>query len=869
MKLHDFYLLTAVIGASFGSVAFAVVESPATAQAASSEADPAVADADSIVPPSPAEILTDSASEAYKKVKFMEYEGEIESVLYAAALEANKLAMEAIAIADTPDLEQRNRNALIDLNPLLLNGAVYHSSAGHTDEVPLFARAYIDAQQLPQMAAVEFKHDMRIYPTLLYNAAYGATKNNETEKAKDYFRLYLKSGDESLREGVLVYYGQACLTTGDYLNGVEALSEGVSFYPRNERILALALQCCIDGGYPQRLQPLLDRALLLNPDDEKLLNLQARLYSTNRDYRQALDIYLKIAQAHPNSLENTRRLANCYYNLGASFYNQSIMEEDEKASKRASRQSKAYFTSAATTIEQLLATTPSDTKYLRALVQAYAALGERENFERTNTRLQALGEKGVAFNAMPVIMDSDSFSTNRADAGQAVAIPTYQEFARPFIEKRLGTWAMRGEFEQMEDYRKRIAEGGGAAEYAQLNKLAETEYLNTYARQLVIDDLNCSSYDIDNETYRVDTPYGAAILKVPYKNKEAELFKAGWESAQIRTPRFIIRDDKVALASITFVVNGKKYTYNSSDAATYVTPNVYVDLNGILAAASAREDKASGNSPTANTTTTVFADSDVDIDIPVTGRKAEKLFALIIANEHYDRASNVFGALHDGSTMHKYCTKTLGIPEHQAVLLNNATGNQIHDAIEQLKRRVKGTGADAEVIFYYAGHGLPDDATKEAYLLPVDGNPITTATLIPMQNIYRDLGGMGAASVSVFIDACFSGSTRDNSMIKKDARAVVMKPKEVAPEGNMFVLTAASGQETALPYKEKHHGLFTYFLLKKLQESKGNATLRQISDYVKTNVYNTSNQVNAKEQNPSVSVSGELSKTWNSKRLKP
>ncbi len=85
----------------------------------------------------------------------------------------------------------------------------------------------------------------------------------------------------------------------------------------------------------------------------------------------------------------------------------------------------------------------------------------------------------------------------------------------------------------------------------------------------------------------------------------------------------------------------------------------------------------------------------------------------------------------------------------------------------------------------------------------------------------------------------------------------------------MFILTAASGQQTALPYTQKHHGLFTYFLLKKLQESKGNATLRQISDYVKKEVESASNRINGKEQTPVVSVSGKLASTWESKKLKP
>ena len=73
-------------------------------------------------------------------------------------------------------------------------------------------------------------------------------------------------------------------------------------------------------------------------------------------------------------------------------------------------------------------------------------------------------------------------------------------------------------------------------------------------------------------------------------------------------------------------------------------------------------------------------------------------------------------------------------------------------------------------------------------------------------------------------------------------RGVVLKAKAAAPKGNMFVLSAADGNETALPWKEKNHGLFTYYLLKKLQESKGNASLKEIADYVSTEVKKTASR---------------------------
>ena len=52
--------------------------------------------------------------------------------------------------------------------------------------------------------------------------------------------------------------------------------------------------------------------------------------------------------------------------------------------------------------------------------------------------------------------------------------------------------------------------------------------------------------------------------------------------------------------------------------------------------------------------------------------------------------------------------------------------------------------------------------------------------------------------------------------------------------------------------------MFTYFLLKKLQETKGNATLGELETYVKQNVQQYSIRENNRKQTPTMLVSPEL-----------
>jgi uncharacterized caspase-like protein len=162
---------------------------------------------------------------------------------------------------------------------------------------------------------------------------------------------------------------------------------------------------------------------------------------------------------------------------------------------------------------------------------------------------------------------------------------------------------------------------------------------------------------------------------------------------------------------------------------------------------------------------------------------------------------------------------------------------------------------------------MPDESTHDSFLLPVDADGMVTESCYALARLYSELSSLKASSVMVFLDACFSGAQRDGGMLMS-ARGVVLKAKSVAPTGNMFVLSAASDKETALPYTEKNHGMFTYYLLKKLQESKGNTTLKELSEYVIKNVKMQSNLINKKPQTPAVSTSGSMVQNYAKKKLR-
>lgn len=259
--------------------------------------------------------------------------------------------------------------------------------------------------------------------------------------------------------------------------------------------------------------------------------------------------------------------------------------------------------------------------------------------------------------------------------------------------------------------------------------------------------------------------------------------------------------------------------------------------------------------------------SDVDVNIPQTGANNDKTFAVVIANERYQREATVPYALNDGNIFAEYCKKTLGLPDANVHFVRNATLNNIKAEVTWLEKVIDAYGGSAKVIFYYAGHGIPDEKSRTAYLLPVDGYGSDVSTGFALNSLYASLGKLPSKSVTVFLDACFSGAKREGDMMAS-ARGVAIRVREGQPVGNMVVFSAAQNDETAYPYTDQQHGMFTYFLLKKLQQTQGEVSYRELSDYIVQEVKRNSIVKNGKSQTPVVTPSAACSDEWQGWRLK-
>jgi hypothetical protein len=264
--------------------------------------------------------------------------------------------------------------------------------------------------------------------------------------------------------------------------------------------------------------------------------------------------------------------------------------------------------------------------------------------------------------------------------------------------------------------------------------------------------------------------------------------------------------------------------------------------------------------------------SDVDKNIPQCAFKNQNRYALIIGNEDYSSRQtglgsevNVAFAVNDAKTFKDYAINTFGIEERNCFLLLNATSGEMSQKIELVAQILSRVSTNGELIFYYAGHGFPDENTKIPYLIPVDVNANNLQSAIKLTDIYNKFSQTKAKRITFFLDACFTGGGRDQGLLA--ARSVKIKPKEETISGNMVVFAATSEDQSALPYKDKQHGLFTYFLLKILQDSKGDITYGELGKYISENVSLEGLKINGKAQDPKVNVSNDAQNIWESWKI--
>ena len=196
--------------------------------------------------------------------------------------------------------------------------------------------------------------------------------------------------------------------------------------------------------------------------------------------------------------------------------------------------------------------------------------------------------------------------------------------------------------------------------------------------------------------------------------------------------------------------------------------------------------------------------------------------AVIIGNADYSKGGRdipaVVPAYADAEGFKQYARTALGIREGNIIHIRDATqadlisvfGSQT-DHRARLHNWVR--PGLSRVYIYYAGHGAPG-GDGNAYLVPSDADPSTLhLNGYRLDDLYRNLSLMRAESVTVVLEACFSGSSVGGALIA-NASPVYLQVKGAAVPKGVTVIAAGAANQMASWEQDQQHSLFTSYFLK-------------------------------------------------------
>jgi len=212
---------------------------------------------------------------------------------------------------------------------------------------------------------------------------------------------------------------------------------------------------------------------------------------------------------------------------------------------------------------------------------------------------------------------------------------------------------------------------------------------------------------------------------------------------------------------------------------------------------------------------------DLDPLRGATGRRNPNALVLIFGVEDYKYANSPARyADHDARLFYDYAVTKLGVAEQNILMLLNQKAErlEIKRAIKDWMLRMSEKGK-SEIFVFFAGHGLVSADGNQLFLIPYDGDPfLLEDSALNRQELFDDIMLAEPKAVTVFLDTCYSGSSRDGTSLTGSDRALVFRQKKNGIPPEFTVLSAATSEQVSRSFNDPPHGLFSYFVMKGLEE---------------------------------------------------
>jgi len=193
--------------------------------------------------------------------------------------------------------------------------------------------------------------------------------------------------------------------------------------------------------------------------------------------------------------------------------------------------------------------------------------------------------------------------------------------------------------------------------------------------------------------------------------------------------------------------------------------------------------------------------------------------AIIIGIENYRRVAKADFANADAKEFYTYASRALGIkPENIKLLVDDGA-----DDIEMLNAfqnwlPLKVNKGKTDVYVFYSGHGYPSQDGSSLYFLPFNvDKQYLDRTSVKQKEVVAALQKVQAKSVTMFIDACYSGQTRGGEVLIAGLKPIALKTDEKAYPADFTVITASAADQFSSASQDLKHGIFSFYLMKGME----------------------------------------------------
>ncbi len=243
-------------------------------------------------------------------------------------------------------------------------------------------------------------------------------------------------------------------------------------------------------------------------------------------------------------------------------------------------------------------------------------------------------------------------------------------------------------------------------------------------------------------------------------------------------------------------------------AAPAPTPAVAPDPKPAAAAAAAAASKAVASTDQQPSAADELAQILKQVDFG-------NYHALVIGNTAYKHIDKLVSPKADAVAISKLLRDEFGF---KVTTIMDATRADIIAAFAKMRASLKERD---NLLVYYAGHGIVDDATQRGYWLPVDAERDVPTNWVSTADITDMVRAMSAKHVMIVADACYSGTLMRNSSVRVlTAREKVPWLKRMS-EKRARVVMSSGGMEPVMDSGGGEHSVFAKAFITALKENTG------------------------------------------------